>query len=288
MVNILLAVKGLSLRYRAAHGAAGPAVDRVSLQVAAGEVLGLMGESGCGKTSLALALLGLLPPSDAEITGSVTFRGEELLGLGERALQKIRGARIAMVAQQPSIALSPMIRVGAQAAEVARAHHGWSWKRCCMAAGEMLVRVGLPATERIFSAYPHQLSGGQLQRVALAQALVCKPALLIADEPTASLDAGSRSEFVTLLREMKSSLGISMLLISHTPEIQASLADRLMVMRAGVIVEEGSFDRLYSNPSRSYTKSLLRRNRLPDKKLSGESPRREVAEERLALSRGEF
>jgi ABC-type glutathione transport system ATPase component len=125
----------------------------------------------------------------------------------------------------------------------------------------MLARVNLTPAERIFSAYPHQLSGGQLQRVVLAQALICRPALLIADEPTASLDARSQSDFIALLRELKKSLGISLLLISHTPEIQASLADRILVMKDGEIVEEGSFDRVYWSPIHPYTRTLLRRDR---------------------------
>jgi len=165
-----------------------------------------------------------------------------------------------MVHQEPGIALSPLMQVGMQVAEVAHAHRAWSWKQCRAEARSMLMRVGLPSTDRIFSAYPHQLSGGQLQRVVLAQALVCQPALLIADEPTASLDARGQADFVALLRELNQQLNISILLISHTPEVQASLADRVFVMKDGQVIEQGLFEELYWKPSHPYTRALLRRN----------------------------
>jgi ABC-type glutathione transport system ATPase component len=258
-MEYLLKVAELTVRYRSATAADHDTVAGVTFDVARGEVLGVMGESGCGKTSIALALLGLLSREDAEVSGSVLFRGENLLEMNKKSLQKIRGAAISMVYQEPGIALSPVMRIGTQIAEIVRAHRKQSWKQCCEEAFAMLGRVGLPSTERIFSAYPHQLSGGQLQRIVLAQALVCEPALLIADEPTASLDAQSSAEFVSLLREMKKALGISLLLISHTPEIQASLADRMIVMEDGKIVEMGLFEDLYTKPMHPYTKALLSR-----------------------------
>jgi ABC-type glutathione transport system ATPase component len=274
LVEILLKVRELTIRYRSTDAADRESVAGVSFDVARGEVLGVMGESGCGKTSIALALLGLLSPEDADVSGSVMFRGEDLLAMNEKSLQKIRGAAISMVYQEPGIALSPVMRVGAQVAEIVRAHRKRSRPKCREEAFAMLGRVGLPSTERIFSAYPHQLSGGQLQRVVLAQALVCEPALLVADEPTASLDTQSRADFVSLLRELKQSLGISLLLISHTPEIQASLADRMLVMKDGKIIETGRFDDLYSKPSHPYTKALLARERIavPGQERDQESP----------------
>jgi len=258
-METLLKVAELAIRYRSAGAVAHEAVTGVSFDVGRGETLGVMGESGSGKTSIALALLGLLSREDAELSGSVLFRGEDLLAMNEKALQKIRGAAISIVYQEPGIGLSPVMRVGTQIAEIVRAHRKYGRQKCRDEAFAMLGRVGLPSTERIFSAYPHQLSGGQLQRIVLAQALICQPALLIADEPTASLDAQSRADFVALLRELKQSLGISLLLISHTPEIQASLADRLIVMKDGKIVEMGAFDDLYRKPSHPYTKTLLAR-----------------------------
>ena len=260
-METLLKVRELTIRYRSAELTERAAVKGASFEVASGEVLGVMGESGCGKTSIALALLGLLSREHADVSGSIMFRGEDLLVMKERSLRRIRGTGISMVYQEPGIVLSPVMRVGMQIAEVAHAHQLGNWKKCRAEAHATLARVNLTPAERIFSAYPHQLSGGQLQRVVLAQALICRPALLIADEPTASLDARSQSDFIALLRELKKSLGISLLLISHTPEIQASLADRILVMKDGEIVEEGSFDRVYWSPIHPYTRTLLRRDR---------------------------
>jgi ABC-type glutathione transport system ATPase component len=259
LVEILLKVRDLTIRYRSVDRAERAAIAGVSFDVGRNEILGVMGESGCGKTSIALALLGLLSREQADVSGSVVFQGKDLLATSEKALQKIRGARISMVYQEPGIALSPVMRVGAQIAEIVRAHYRLNRQQCRDLALAMLGHVGLPATERIFSAYPHQLSGGQLQRVVLAQALVCEPGLLIADEPTASLDAQSRSDFVSLLGTLKQTLGISILLISHTPEIQASLADRMLVMKDGRIVEMGRFEDLYRRPVHPYTQALLSR-----------------------------
>ena len=255
----LLEVRNLTIRYGAGRSAMHQAVDRVSFDIAHGEVVGLMGESGCGKSSIALAVLGLLPEESTEVSGSVLFRGEELLGIDERRLQKVRGQGISLVYQEPSIALSPVMRVGDQIAEILHAHRNWSWKECRMQAEEELARVGLAPTGRISRAYVHQLSGGQRQRVVLAQALCCEPALLIADEPTASLDARTQADFLALLRELKKQSSISILLISHSPEVQASLAERLMVMKDGEIIEQGTFEKLYRNPVHDCTRLMLRR-----------------------------
>ena len=259
MENVLQ-VRELTVQYRSVRGMSHLAVDRIGFDIGPAEVVGLMGESGCGKTSIALTLLGLLLEDHASAAGSISFRGQELLGMDERSFQRVRGAEISMVSQEPGISLSPVLRVGDQVAEVFRAHRDWSWKRCRAEAESMLARVGIQGNARIYSAYPHQLSGGQLQRIVLAQALACNPALLIADEPTASLDACSQAGFLALLRDLKEKFRISILLISHTPEIQASLADRLLVMKEGRIIEEGSFWEIYKNPRQSYTRAMLRRD----------------------------
>ncbi|MGA8103952.1 MAG: ABC transporter ATP-binding protein [Candidatus Acidiferrales bacterium] len=257
----LLQVRSLSVRYRSAEAETHQAVAGISFDVAAGEVVGLMGESGCGKSTTALALLGLLDKRNCVLSGSVQFAGQHLLSasMDECSLQKIRGAHISLVSQEPGIALSPVLRVGDQIAEVLRAHRDWSAKRCRAEAKQWLGHVGLIPTNRFYSAFAHQLSGGQLQRVVLAQALACRPELVIADEPTASLDARNQAEFLALLRDLKAELGISVLLISHAPEIQATLADRILVMHAGRLVEEGTFGDLYRNASHPYTQALLRR-----------------------------
>lgn len=255
----VLEVRNLTIRYDIGTVHAHKAVDNVSFDVKPGEIVGLMGESGCGKSSIALALLGLLAKQQAQIAGSALLFGQELLGVGERELQKIRGLKISLVFQEPGISLHPMMRVGNQIAEVVRAHRGWHWKQCRAQAERTLERVGLGPSERVYSAFPHQLSGGQQQRVVLAQALCCEPALLVADEPTASLDARSQADFLALLRSLKAELSISILLISHSPELQASLADRLMVMKEGCIIEEGRFEKLYGSPAHDYTRLMLRR-----------------------------
>jgi ABC-type glutathione transport system ATPase component len=254
----LLQVRNLDVRYCAEGRLPHAAVSGVSFDIASGETVGVMGESGCGKSTIALALLGLLARENAEISGSITFRNQELLGMPERQLQKIRGAAISLVSQEPEISLSPVMRVGNQVTEVIHAHSDLSATNCRAEAEAMLALVGLPQTQRIFAAYSHQLSGGQRQRVVLAQALACRPALVIADEPTASLDALSQSAFIALLRELKQQMQISLLLISHAPEIQASLADRVLVMKEGQIVEQGTFAQLYRKPSHAYTRSLVR------------------------------
>lgn len=255
----VLQVRNLTIEYDSRGREPYRAVDQVSFEVARGEVVGLVGESGCGKSSTALALLGLLPRRNTLVSGSAALCGRELLGASEGELAKVRGAGISLVFQEPGISLSPVMRVGSQIAEVIHAHRGWAWKRCRAEAVAVLRRVGLGPVERIFTAYPHQLSGGQRQRIVLAQALCCEPAVLVADEPTASLDARSQADFLTLLRRMKNELGISILLISHSPELQASLADRLLVMKGGRIIERGSVQKLYENPAHDYTRAMLRR-----------------------------
>jgi len=252
-----LKVGSLTIHYRSKVAATVTAVRDVSFDIAPGEILGLMGESGCGKSSVAQALLGLLPKDRAEVRGSVCFCGCELLTLGERELQRIRGAAISMVHQEPETALSPVMRVGDQVAEVVRAHLCVPWKQCLERAQAMLERVGLSEVSRIYEAYPHQLSGGQRQRVVLAQALACAPSLVIADEPTAHLDARSQAGFLGLLETVKRESRTAVLLISHTPEVTARLADRLLVMQAGCIVEQGRFADLYRHSARPYTRAIL-------------------------------
>ncbi|HEV2305050.1 MAG TPA: ABC transporter ATP-binding protein [Candidatus Acidoferrales bacterium] len=258
-MNTLLQVRELKVRYRGGEAPPNEAVHGVSFDIGAGEVVGLMGESGCGKSSISLALLGLLDKHKADVSGSILFRSQQLVSLNERQFEKIRGTAISIVFQEPGIALSPVMRAGEQVTEVIHAHRGWSWKRCRAEAKMMLARVGLEDTRRIFAAYPHQLSGGQRQRVTLAQALACEPELVVADEPTASLDARSQAGFIELLRELKAQSRISILLISHTPEIQASLADRLLVMRNGIIIESGNFNEVYQHPGQPYTRLLFGR-----------------------------
>lgn len=255
---MLFEVRNLSVEYGRGSESF-RAVDDLSFKAEAGELVGLMGESGCGKSSAALALFGLLPEKTATISGSVLFRGRELLGMNEKELQRLRGSEISLIFQEPEMALSPMMRVGEQVAEVIHAHRHWNWKQCRSEAAAILERVGLEPVARIFNSYPHQLSGGQRQRIVLAQAISCKPALLVADEPTASLDAQTQNEFISLLLDLRNETGLSILLISHSPELQARVADRLLVMKSGRIIESGSFEHLFENPAHDYTRMMLRR-----------------------------
>lgn len=233
----LLQVCGLSIVY---DGASGPAraVNGVSLSIARGESLGLLGESGSGKTSIALAILGLLPRA-ARASGSIRFRGRELTGLSERELEKIRGAGIAVIYQEPELALNPVLTVGTQIVHVIRAHRpgGDERERALALLGEAGFSGNAP---RILASYPDQLSGGERQRVLIAQALAADPELLIADEPTASVDAAVQADVLDLLRRLQRTRRLALLFISHSPSVLTAVADRLSVLSGGRIIEEGS------------------------------------------------
>src|SRR6202522_318059 len=257
-LETLLAVKNLNVAYRSADGSAQVAVENASCEIGAGEVLGLMGESGCGKTSIALALLGLLGAEQAQVSGSIQFRGKELLTMGEREMREIRGSGISMVFQEPGIALNPVMRVREQVAEVIHAHKQMSWEKCQEEAQSALVRVGLPDTPRIFSAYPHQLSGGQRQRVTLAQALAFGAAPHLPHEPNSAGAARWQQELLRLLQQLQREMGIAILMISHSAEVQARLADRRMVTEGGKILAQGRFEELYRRPSHPCTRAMLR------------------------------
>jgi oligopeptide/dipeptide ABC transporter ATP-binding protein len=255
-VASLLEISDLTVRY---PSGAGPAVvvRDLCLKVESGEVVGLLGESGCGKSTLLLSVLGLLPPP-ALVSGSVRFRGRELLGLPEGELRRVRGADIAVVFQDPALALNPVRRAGPQVAEVVAAHRVQSRRRSREDALAVLREVGLPEPERLYEAYPHELSGGQRQRVVIAQALACRPSLLLADEPTASLDATTQAELRALLSALQARLGLAVLVASHDLGAVAALARRVMVMYAGRLVEGGTPAQVLADPLHPYTRGLTR------------------------------
>jgi len=231
----------------------------IGFSVGKGESIGLLGESGCGKSTMALAILGLLPASARVNCGSICFQEQELVGLPERAMETIRGAALSLIFQDPSSALHPILRVGTQIADVIAAHHrDWSRRRCREAAAIALNDVGLTDRGRFYASYPHQLSGGQRQRVVIAQALACRPALLIADEPTSSLDSTVQAEILTLLKSLRQERTLSLLFISHNPAVLAEIADRVLVIYAGQIVEEGSTPEVLASPLHPFTRALLR------------------------------
>jgi len=253
----MLQVRDLTVHFTLEDETSVTAVDGVGFDVGASEIVGLLGESGSGKTTTALALLSLLPPQARVARGSILFRGSELLALDEGEWTAIRGAEISFVFQEPGIALNPVLRVGDQIAEVVRAHGGSSRRRCREQAVAALDLVGLGSPPRLYDAYPHELSGGQRQRAAIAQALVCEPALVIADEPTTGLDLITQAQLRALLLDLKERLGCAFLLVSHNPEFLSALADRLVVMYAGRVVEEGAAGRVLRDPLHPYTRGLL-------------------------------
>jgi len=233
-----------------------PAVNHVSFDIASGEIVGLLGESGCGKTTLGLSLLGLLPDAARVSCNSIFFRGSDLCSLDESDLRKVRGAEVAIVYQDSSV-LNPVIRVGNQVSEVLRAHRRCTKRQAREEAQTIFAAIGLRDFGRIYNSYPHQLSGGQRQRIAIAQALICKPRLVIADEPTASVDRNTVCEILDFIKQMKESSGTSFLFISHDPATLAAVADRIIVMYAGQIVENGPLGDVYLKPSHPYTSALL-------------------------------
>src|SRR5687767_8325994 len=250
----LLTVRDLSIQYQTDSGTLF-AVRGASFEVGRGEIVGLLGESGCGKSSTALSIFGLLP-SSATCRGSVSLDGRELIALSEREMENIRGGQISLIWQEPAIALNPVLTIQRQISEVLRAH-----KNPQNGAGDVasiLELVGLSEVGRIGAAYPHQISGGQRQRVGIAQALACKPALVIADEPTASLDSVTQAEILELFVQLKQSLHSAFLFISHNPAVLQKICDRILVMYAGEIVEQGPAARVLSQPLHPYTHELLK------------------------------
>ncbi|MFI6498881.1 dipeptide ABC transporter ATP-binding protein [Nonomuraea typhae] len=255
----LLAIAGLTVTHRTAAGEV-TVVDGVTLQVRPGEVVGLVGESGSGKTQTVLAALGLLPPSGRIAAGSVHFDGADLAELGERALNRVRGPRIGYVSQEPMSNLDPSFRVGSQLAEPLRVHRGLSRRAARLRVLELLARVGIAEPERIYRAYPHEISGGTAQRVLIAGAIACDPELLVADEPTTALDVTVQAEVLDLLRSLRAERGMAVLLVTHDLGVVADMCDRVAVMRHGRLVEEAATRALFAHPAQPYTKDLLAAN----------------------------
>jgi peptide/nickel transport system ATP-binding protein len=257
MTSPLLAIENLRTWFHTEAGIA-RAVDGVSLHVNAGETVGLVGESGCGKSVTALSILRLIAsPGRIEDGSRILFEGRDLLRLSNEDIRRVRGNRIAMVFQEPMTALNPVFTVGDQIAEVARIHDNASraaaWKR----AVEMLEMVGIADPDKRARDYPHQLSGGMRQRVVIAMALVMKPSLVIADEPTTALDVTIQAQILDLLRDLQKKVGMSLLLITHDMGVVAEMASRVVVMYAGEVVEEAPVHSLFASPKHPYTEGLL-------------------------------
>ena len=252
----LLRVQDLGVRFRTAAGIV-RAVNGVSFEVRRGETLAIVGESGSGKSVTALAILRLLPSNSAVVEGNVTFEGQVLRALSEPAMRAIRGNAISMIFQEPMTALDPVMTVGRQIAEVIETHQGLSRAQALKAAVAALELVRVPEPERRAQQYPFQLSGGLRQRVMIAIAMACNPRLLIADEPTTALDVTIQAQILNLMDELKARVGASIVLITHDLGVVADMAQRVVVMYAGQIVEQATADVLFAHPLHPYTRGLL-------------------------------
>jgi oligopeptide/dipeptide ABC transporter ATP-binding protein len=255
MSETLLRVEDLRVRFQSRLRRT-TAVDGISLEVSTGEVVSLVGETGCGKTVTALSILRLLP-SSATVTGHITFRGRDLLALKESEMQAVRGAEISMVFQNPATALNPVFSIGSQLRQVIRAHLDLDREGVEARIEEVLHSVGLPEVNRVLRGYPHQLSGGMLQRVMLGMSLACRPALLIADEPTTALDVTIAAQILRLIRRLQEEQGFSVLFVTHDLGIVRRVSDRVVVLYAGRVAEVAGTPDLLGDPLHPYAQGLL-------------------------------
>lgn len=262
----LLRVSALSVQYDAAGGNAVHALRNVDLEISSGESLGVLGESGSGKSSLALALMRLLPKNARTVSGSIEYRGRGLAEFLPAELRAMRGAEVALISQEPALALNPVLPLGKQLADVLLAHGRVTRAEVNARCAEILHQVGFNDPERILRAYPHELSGGQRQRVAIAQALICRPKLLIADEPLSALDAATQADILEMLQQLKRDLGLAMLFITHNAGALAALADNIIIMREGEVVARSTLENLQALPD-EYVKGIL----FPEKNLANAS-----------------
>ena len=274
-MNELLEVKDLKT-YFFTHEGTVKAVDGINLKVNKGETLGLVGESGCGKSVTALSIMRLIPsPPGKVVGGKIHFEGKNLLELNEKEMRKIRGRKISMIFQEPMTSLDPMFTIGDEIAEVIKLHQGLNKDEARKKAIESLKIVGMPDPEKRINEYPHELSGGMRQRAMIAMALSCNPALLIADEPTTALDVTIQAQILRLIDELRKKFGTSVLLITHDLGVIAETCDNVAVMYAGHIVEHTDVNTLFRNPMHPYTKGLMK-----------SIPRLDIDAERLEIIRG--
>lgn len=260
MQNNILDISDLSISFRSDDGLA-RAVQGVNLHVAPGETVGLVGESGCGKSVTSLSVMGLLPKT-AEVGGLISFQGRDLARVSDKELRNIRGNEISMIFQEPMTSLNPILRINDQISEPLRMHTNLTARQRATRVVELLGQVGISNPSRVADEYPHQLSGGMRQRVMIAMAMACEPKLIIADEPTTALDVTVQAQILDLLRSLQQEHGMALLLITHDLGVVAEMCSRVTVMYAGKMVEECLVDDLYHNPQHPYTQGLL--SSLPD------------------------
>jgi len=256
MSEVLLDVKDLKTRFRS-RGSLIHAVNGVSFHVNRGETLGVVGESGCGKSVTMLSLLKLLPPAAQVESGTALFNGQDLIKMKFHQIQKVRGGKIGMIFQDPMTCLNPVLTIGDQVGESLIYHRRASKKVALERAIELLRLVGIPDPEQRIKDYPHQFSGGMRQRAMIAMALACEPDLIIADEPTTALDVTIQAQIVELVKDLRDRLGVAIIWITHDLSLVAGLADRIMVMYAGTVVEEATVEELFDDPRHPYTLGLL-------------------------------
>jgi peptide/nickel transport system ATP-binding protein len=252
----LLEVDGLRTSFKTRDGVV-RAVDGISFTVDRGEIMGLVGESGCGKSVTSLSIMRLVPPPGRIDSGTIAFKGRDLLTLGSEQMRAIRGQQLAMIFQQPTSSLNPVWDVGRQIGETLELHRGMRRREARTQALGLLQLVGIPDPERRLRSYPHELSGGMAQRVMIAMALACEPDLLIADEPTTALDVTIQAQILDLLRNLRDELGTAIILITHDLGVVAEMCDRVAVMYAGEIVEQTDVGRLFRDPRHPYTRGLI-------------------------------
>jgi peptide/nickel transport system ATP-binding protein len=253
----LIDIQGLRVKFHGDDGRITHAVDGVDLSVRHGATLGLVGESGCGKSVTSLAIMGLLSKQSAEVSGSIRFDGFDLLRTSDQTLRDLRGNRLAMIFQEPMTSLNPSFTIGDQIIETILRHRGGSQRSARQRAIDLLRRVHIPSPEKRIDEYPHKLSGGMRQRVMIAMALACDPRLLIADEPTTALDVTLQAQILELMRELKAESGAAIILITHDLGVVAEVCDEVAVMYAGEIVERADVDDLFASPQHPYTVGLL-------------------------------
>lgn len=266
MLDTLLEVRGLKTYFRTYWGLV-KAVDGVDLRLTVGDTLGIVGETGCGKSMTAFSILRLLPPSGRIVGGEVIFEGENLLEKSEKEMRAIRGAEISMIFQEPASSLDPVSTIRQQITDVILQHQELTKERALSMAPELLRQVGLPDPERILREYPHELSGGMKQRAMIAMALSCNPKLLIADEPTTALDVTVQAQILQLIRKLKQETGMSVIFITHDLAVTAQICNKVVVMYAGKVVEYAPVLKFFQDPKHPYTQALLRT--LPDLRVRG-------------------
>src|SRR5882724_6036711 len=253
----VLEIRNLHVSYRSREGHSRPVLSGISFNIMRGEILGVLGESGSGKSTLAATALRLLPPNGHIEKGAVLFEGHDLLQIDSEDLRQIRGGRIALIFQEPSLALHPTMRLGEQARQVLAAHNSSAKRGLNERTHQVFAQFFPQEADRIMRSYPHQLSGGQRQRALIAQAIACNPSLVIADEPTAALDPVTQSEILSVFRTLREKLGITMIFITHNPALLTGFADRVLVLYAGQVAEWGPTEAVLKSPRHPYTRALF-------------------------------